>query len=94
MEILNKRERKLFKLIKKEMKQNNTYTIEGNELHIYNSLLKKLKNSNLVFITYADNCTFIHDYNRLLQFEIEEKELKNKKEKLHLSIIKLQYSVQ
>ena len=74
METLNKRERKLFIKIKKEMNGKKSYTVDGENLHIYSSLLKKLKNSDLVYVIYADNCAFIHNYERLLQFEIEEKE--------------------
>lgn len=40
METLNKRERKLFIKIKKEMNGKKSYTVDGENLHIYSSLLK------------------------------------------------------
>ena len=82
METLNKRERKLFNKIKKEMIKNKTCTIQGENLHIYGSLLKKLKNSDIVYVTYADNCAFLYDVNRIKQYEIEEKETRKENKKI------------
>ena len=58
--------------------------------YIYGSLLRKLKDSNLVYVIYANNCAFIYNYERLLQFEVEEKEIRRKEKIFHLMIIKLQ----
>ena len=74
MEILNKRERKLFKIIKKEFAKNKHYKVEAKDMSEYKSLLVKLKSSGHVYVIYADNCAIITGMSNLKQFEIEEKE--------------------
>ena len=75
MEVLNKREKKLYKIIKKYISQNNdTFIINEDKMNQYQTLLNKLKQSKLFYIAYADNCAFVYKDSDFKQFEIHEKE--------------------
>lgn len=85
MEVLNKRERKLFKVIKKEFVKNKHYKVETKDMSEYKSLLAKLKSSGHVHVVYADNCAIITGMSNLKQFEIEEKEQRKSNAKDNVS---------
>ena len=83
MDILNKREKKLYKTIKKYVNLNNdTFIINEDKLNEYQTLLNKLKQSKLFYIGYADNCAFVYKNSDFKQFEIQEKEQRKELRKL------------
>jgi len=82
VEILNKREKKLYKELKTRTMDEGTVTIQSEDFPKWTTLLNKLKSSGYFRIVYADNAAFIYKSSNFKQFEIEQKEASKEKRKI------------
>lgn len=82
MDTLNEREIKLLKNLKLRFKDlNSSIVVTSNELSEYSSLLRKMRESKMVNIVFADNQAIIYDKQKFLQFEADEKSLRKQENK-------------
>lgn len=81
MEILNKREKKLYKELKAKAIDEGTVTIASEELPKWTTLLDKLESSGYFTIIYADDAAFLCKSLNFEQFEIEQKEARKEERK-------------
>ena len=82
MEVLNKREKKLYKELKTKAIDEGTVTIQSDDFPKWSTLLSKLKSSGHFRIIYADNAAFVYKSSNFEQFEIEQKEASKEKRKI------------
>ena len=82
MDVLNKREKRLYKILKKHVEENGSMTVEAKDFPEWKSLFAKLKESGYISVIYADNAAFIGKASNFKQFEIEQKELKKDNRKI------------
>ena len=81
MEILNKREKKLYKELKDKAMYEGTVTIQANEFSKWTTLLDKLESSGYFTVIYADDTAFLCKSLNFEQFEIEQKEARKEERK-------------
>ncbi len=82
MEVLNKREKKIYKELKTKAIDEGTVTIQSEDFPKWTTLLGKLKSSGHFRIIYADNAAFVYKSSNFEQFEIEQKEASKEKRKI------------
>ena len=83
MEILNKRETKLYKELKNSVEKYGVFTISLNDMAKWNTLLKKIKKTE--YINVVELATTVYVYKKesdFEQFEIEQKEASKEKRKI------------
>ena len=84
MDVLNKREKRLYKILKKHVEENGSMTVEAKDFPEWKSLFTVFKESGYISVTYADNAAFIGKASNFKQFEIEQKGLKKDNRKISL----------
>ena len=75
MEILNKREKELYKELKTFVVKHGVFTILSKDLPKWNTLLKKISGSEYINVLYHDLAVYVYkNESNFEQFEIEQKE--------------------
>ena len=77
MEILNKREIQLYQELKTIVEKEGVFTILLKDLPKWNTLLKKINESEYINVLYHDLAVYVYkNESNFKQFEIEQKEAK------------------
>ena len=77
MELLNKREKELYKELKALVVKHGVFTILSKDLPKWNTLLKKISDSEYINVVHHDLAVYVYkNKSDFEQFEIEQKETK------------------